>query len=65
MAVRYLGNGARLLNSKETSDGQGHIVLASWKGEYVTWFQAPTGELGIGHYFKLECEAAYDFVMRD
>lgn len=64
----HLRNGATLINSKPCSDGNGSIVLASWRRgvtrEYITWFMNEDGHTFHGHYFSQLSSALMDFGKR-
>lgn len=48
-----LANGATVVNVKHSKDGQEAIVLATWRGEFVTWrVGTATREAVNGHYFS-------------
>lgn len=60
--MRQLKNGAYVLESKATVDGE--IVLAKWKNEYVTWMIDKEGDAHWGHYISDLPSACEDFSNR-
>lgn len=46
-------NGATVINVKHSRDGREAVVLATWRGEFVTWrVSTATREAVNGHYFS-------------
>lgn len=48
-----LANGATVVNVKHSRDGREAVVLATWRGEFVTWrVSTATREAVNGRYFS-------------
>lgn len=59
----FLPGGAQLIVVRE---GTFPVVLAKWKGEFVTWFVNPSDRaVYSGHYFTDILDAAKDFSTRE
>lgn len=55
--------GGVLLHETATADG-GAVVLAEWRGEFVTWRYYCHGGLNGGHYYTDGAAAAADYYNR-